>query len=201
VLDDEETLWQRIRVCEWYGRRDRELEIATGTAVWYHAGLPVVPLRWVLVRDPEGKLEPKAYLCTEVALTPVQILGYFVRRWQVEVTFAEVRRHLGGGEPAAVVRSGDRPHHPLPAGALLRGYPRRGAVAPAGGAGSSPSRLVRNGGADLQRRHRGCSSPPLAPTDFFHVYFRDRDTENPSARVGTAYPHACLRRVMDKVEV
>jgi hypothetical protein len=95
VLDDEDTLWQRIRVCEWYGKRDRELEIATSTAVWYHAGLSVVPLRWVLVRDPDGKLEPKAYLCTDLELTAVEILRFFVRRWQVEVTFAEVRRHLG----------------------------------------------------------------------------------------------------------
>ncbi|HEV2130438.1 MAG TPA: transposase [Longimicrobiaceae bacterium] len=95
VLTDPKTSWQRIRVSQWYGKSERELEIATGTAVWYHAGLPVVPLRWVLVRDPEGTLDPKAFLSTELGLTPMQILTYFVRRWQVEVTFAEVRRHLG----------------------------------------------------------------------------------------------------------
>lgn len=80
---------------EWYGKSERELEVTTGTAVWCHAGLPVVPLRWVLVRDPDGKLDPKAFLSTNLDLTPVEILTYFVRRWQVEVTFAEVRRHLG----------------------------------------------------------------------------------------------------------
>lgn len=95
VLTDPKTSWQRIRVSEWYGKRERELEIATGTAVWCHAGLPVVPLRWVLVRDPDGKLDPKAFLSTDLDLNPVEILTYFVRRWQVEVTFAEVRRHLG----------------------------------------------------------------------------------------------------------
>lgn len=55
----------------------------------------MVPLRWVLVRDPDGKLDPKAFLSTDLDLNPVEILTYFVRRWQVEVTFAEVRRHLG----------------------------------------------------------------------------------------------------------
>jgi hypothetical protein len=40
-------------------------------------------------------LGPKAYLSTDLALDPVAILSYFVRRWQIEVTFAEVRRHLG----------------------------------------------------------------------------------------------------------
>jgi hypothetical protein len=95
VLADPKTCWCRVRVSEWYGRGERELEITTGTAVWYHAGLPVVPLRWVLVRDPAGELDPSAFLCTQLELTPVEILSYFVRRWQVEVTFEEVRAHLG----------------------------------------------------------------------------------------------------------
>lgn len=94
-LKDPATAWQRIRVSAWYGKTEREVEIATGTALWYHAGLPVVPLRWVLVRDPRGELDPKAFLSTHLALDPVTILSYFVRRWQIEVTFEEVRRHLG----------------------------------------------------------------------------------------------------------
>ncbi len=49
----------------------------------------------MLVRDPEGKLEPKAFLSTDLALGSIEILRFFVRRWQIEVTFAEVRRHLG----------------------------------------------------------------------------------------------------------
>ena len=54
-----------------------------------------MPIRWVLVRDPAGKLESKAYLSTDLALNSIEILRFFVPRWQVEVTFAEVRRHLG----------------------------------------------------------------------------------------------------------
>jgi hypothetical protein len=34
-------------------------------------------------------------LCTDVAREPLQIVGWFVQRWQVEVTFREVRDHLG----------------------------------------------------------------------------------------------------------
>ena len=37
----------------------------TGTAVWYHSGLPPAPIRWVLVRDPTGVRDPQAFLCTE----------------------------------------------------------------------------------------------------------------------------------------
>lgn len=95
VLRDPKTGWCRVRVSEWYGRGERELEITTGTALWFHGGLPVVPLRWVLVRDPEGKLDPKAFLSTDPELDAITVLRYFVRRWQIEVTFEEARRHLG----------------------------------------------------------------------------------------------------------
>ena len=52
-------------------------------------------IRWVLVRDAEGAKEPQAFLCTDLDAEPTEILGWFVRRWRVEVTLAEVRRHLG----------------------------------------------------------------------------------------------------------
>lgn len=95
VLIDPATEWTLVHVSDWYGRGERELEIATGTALWFHGGLPGVPHRWILVRDPERKLDPKAFLSTDLELSPIEILRYFVRRWQIEVTFAEVRRHLG----------------------------------------------------------------------------------------------------------
>lgn len=79
----------------WYGEGKRQIEIITGTALWYRTGLPVVPIRWVLVRDPQGKFEPQALLCSNQAYCPIQILEWFVRRWQMEVTFEEARAHLG----------------------------------------------------------------------------------------------------------
>ena len=69
VLADKKTLWHRFLVSQWYGRASYELEVATGTAVWYHSGMEVVPLRWVLVRDPLSKLAPKAFLCTDQGAT------------------------------------------------------------------------------------------------------------------------------------
>ena len=58
-------------------------------------GLPVVPIRWVLVRDPENRFAPQALLCTDLEREPAQIVVWFVRRWSVEVTFQETRAHLG----------------------------------------------------------------------------------------------------------
>jgi hypothetical protein len=94
-LHGEESTWQKIVVSEWYGKKQRVLEIASATAVWYHSGKPVVPIRWVLIRDPEGRLEPMALLSTDQKLSAQDIVSYFVRRWAVEVTFQEGRAHLG----------------------------------------------------------------------------------------------------------
>lgn len=37
----------------------------------------------------------QALLCTDLLEKPEQILKWFVMRWQLEVTFHEVRDHLG----------------------------------------------------------------------------------------------------------
>ena len=95
VLASPGTTWQRVTVPGWYGGGERDIEVCSATAVWRHAGMPVVPIRWVLVRDPLGRLDPQALLCTSTKRTPEQILAWFVRRWQLEVTFQETRAHLG----------------------------------------------------------------------------------------------------------
>lgn len=93
-LTDPKTSWERVNV-EWYGRTTRTVELASGTAVWYHSGLPVVPLRWVLIRDVQGKFDPQALLSTDLSLSAQQIVEWFVWRWQLSVTFEEARAHLG----------------------------------------------------------------------------------------------------------
>ncbi len=95
VLTNPKTQWQSVTVNGWYGGGERVVELVTVTAVWYHTGLPPVPVRWLVVRDPEGKFDAQALLCTNQASASVQILEWFVRRWQIEVTFQEVRAHLG----------------------------------------------------------------------------------------------------------
>src|SRR4051794_17918020 len=95
VADDPSTTWTPVVVADWYGKGKRTVEVASATAVWYHTGLPPVPLRWVLIRDPRGEFAPQALLCTDLTVEPAQILSWFVLRWQMEATFQEARRHLG----------------------------------------------------------------------------------------------------------
>jgi hypothetical protein len=96
-LADATTVWTPLVASRWYGEPNRPVEIFSDTAVWYHTGHPPVPIRWVLVRDPNGVFRTETLLCTDRAATPTQILAWFVLRWQVEVTFHEVRAHLGVG--------------------------------------------------------------------------------------------------------
>ena len=95
LIENPYTPWQTLVVKDWYGHGDYTLQIASHTAVWYHTGLPVLPIRWVLIKDPKGKFEPQALLCTNLSAQPMEILQWFRQRWQVEVTFEEVRSHLG----------------------------------------------------------------------------------------------------------
>lgn len=95
VLASAQTVWQSVTIAGWYGEAERTVEITSDTCVWYHTGMPAVPVRWALVRDPQEKFDAQAFLCTNVETEPAQILAWFVRRWTIEVTFEEARAHLG----------------------------------------------------------------------------------------------------------
>jgi hypothetical protein len=95
VAANPKTRWQRVTIRHWYGEGRRVIEIVSQTAVWFHSGQPPLPIRWVLIRDPKGKFKTQALLCTDLTVNPVQIIKWFVLRWQTEVTYHEVREHLG----------------------------------------------------------------------------------------------------------
>ena len=94
LLDQADVTWSSAEVA-WYDGTIRTLELTSQTAVWYRSGKPPVIIRWVLIRDPQGAFDPQAVRCTDPAADPTQILEWFVLRWQLEVTFQEVRTHLG----------------------------------------------------------------------------------------------------------
>lgn len=93
-LDNPNTPWLSMTL-DWYGGRKRSMDVLSGTALWYAYGSTPLPIRWVLVRDPSSALPPQVFLCTDLQLDPTLILAYVVQRWSVEVTFEEVRAHLG----------------------------------------------------------------------------------------------------------
>ncbi len=95
VAADAATGWTRQVMRHWYGEVKRTIEFTSDTAVWFHSGQPTLPIRWVIVRDPLGRFKTQALLCTNLQASPVQIIEWFIQRWQIEVTQREVREHLG----------------------------------------------------------------------------------------------------------
>jgi len=57
------------------------IEYTHGTALWHHGGKPIVPILWVLVRYPDGRRGPEAFLCTDTSADPRDVLDCFNRRW------------------------------------------------------------------------------------------------------------------------
>ena len=94
-LADPKSRWQTLKV-SWYGGQKKVLQIMSGVSMWHRRGIDPVQIRWVLVRCPEDPhFEPRAYFCSDSTVSAEQTLLWFIARWNIEVTFEEVRAHLG----------------------------------------------------------------------------------------------------------
>ncbi len=88
--------WHELKM-DLYGRATR-LEIWTAVCVWYpSAGSR--PVRVVGTRDPKRRFQPRAFVCTDPEMDPSEVLALFGRRWQIEVTFRDIKQELGFGDP------------------------------------------------------------------------------------------------------
>jgi hypothetical protein len=94
LLTDSEQDWQKMTV-SWYGGTKKEVEFLSFTCLWYHAGKKPMPLKIVLVKTPDGKNVAETFFSTDLENTALQIINWFVLRWNIEVTFEEARAHLG----------------------------------------------------------------------------------------------------------
>lgn len=93
LLNDSKQVWKTHPI-NWYGGEMRQIEYITFVCLWYHAGCAAVTLRIVLAKTPGGKNEAEAFFSTNTTFIPIQIIRYFVQRWNIEVTFEETRAHL-----------------------------------------------------------------------------------------------------------
>jgi hypothetical protein len=78
----------------WYGQ-PKTLRLLSAVCLWHTPGWPPLPIRWVLVVDPDAQLPTQAFFTTDLTMAPGRVVELFVWRWSLEVTFEEVRRHLG----------------------------------------------------------------------------------------------------------
>ena len=77
----------------WYGDSKRSVHVVSGKGLWYRTGCRAW-IRWVYVRDPQGGRSDYFY-STDARMSPRRIIETFAARWSIEVTFQEVRAHLG----------------------------------------------------------------------------------------------------------
>lgn len=91
----------------------RTFDAISQTALWHHDGYDPVPIRWILRRDPAGKLKPMVLGCTDEGISAEHIVLHSILRWNSEVTFQEARLHLGIETRAAMDATGDRADHSL----------------------------------------------------------------------------------------
>ncbi len=94
VAANKNTRWQRSRLA-WYGGETEVVDCCSGVALWYSTGTAPLRMRWVLVRDPKGERNTVAFFSTDIHQLAPTIVTDFVKRWAHEVTFEEVRAHLG----------------------------------------------------------------------------------------------------------
>lgn len=80
---------------KWYGSQNRSVRLCSATAHWYRGGRGLVPVRWVFVRDHEGTRRDEYFFTTDPGLAAPRIVELYTLRWNIEVTFREIRDHLG----------------------------------------------------------------------------------------------------------
>jgi hypothetical protein len=94
LLNDKKQKWVRL-LAPWYSGTTKDLEVLTGTCLWYHNSVGGVPIRWIITRDPTGKNKPIAILVTDFRINAEQAIAFFVGRWPIETTFQEINQYLG----------------------------------------------------------------------------------------------------------
>jgi hypothetical protein len=92
-LQDSKIQWQECKVA-WYGRVLKTVKLSTGINLWYKSGEKPLKIRWVIVMDPQTS-RTEAFFSTDINMTAATIIENFVLRWNLEVTFEEVRANLG----------------------------------------------------------------------------------------------------------
>ncbi len=92
---DRKTKWRGLTL-PWYGGQRKKVQVCSGVSLWAKRGDAPVPIRWVLVRCPaDPHFKPEVFCCSDPQVSVKQLLTWVIARWNIEVTFEEVRAHLG----------------------------------------------------------------------------------------------------------
>jgi hypothetical protein len=85
----------RLAGVAWYGGGRRDVEVVSGTGLWYKSGHGLVAVRWVFVHVPDSKRRDEYYRTTDVTMSAQEVVETYTKRWNEETTFQELRACLG----------------------------------------------------------------------------------------------------------
>ena len=186
-LLDPDTVWETLTV-PWYGGGTASVEVATGTALWYHPGAPTVALRWVLLRDPAGQFEPQALLSTDptASCQPRSSPGSSPAGSSKSPSRRSAR--TSASRPSANGRTSPSSAPPRPCSASSRSSPS----SPTRASTASPSRSVRPPGTPRPPRPSPIPSPSSAsssgPSPFSRRHRHPTRSSKSPAPSSTASP-------------
>src|SRR5437667_1584806 len=83
-VKDTATAWLSQEIT-WYCGQQLKMDVITGVALWHRDGEDPLPIRWVLLRDPSDKRSPFALFCSDSSVPMLQIVAWYVSRWNIEV--------------------------------------------------------------------------------------------------------------------
>ena len=72
--------WQEI-IIGGYGRKKKRLKYISNISLCGADGFLPIPIKWVLVVDPKGELDPVPLMSTDLTILPEKIITHYIRRW------------------------------------------------------------------------------------------------------------------------
>ena len=141
----------------------------SGKCVWYHVGKEAVPIRWVIIRDPQSRFETQTLFSTRTEASSKQIVEWFIKRWQVEVTFEESRRHLGIAHPKAMVGQSDSENNAVFDGNVFADCDDGAGVKQERQTENQKRDLVSQRGGDIFRRNRMREAAIMGESEFSNI--------------------------------
>lgn len=94
ILELTNLSWQEKEIVGYSGVK-RVVRFLSMTCMWGADGSTPIAIRWVLVVDPTGVMDPLPLMSTDLLIAPEKIIELYIDRWSLEVTFEESREHLG----------------------------------------------------------------------------------------------------------
>lgn len=96
IMADETNPWVLTQV-DIYGR-SVAMYVKSMVGLWYSV-TGAKPIMVIMTRDPNGRIDDRVYFTTDPTMTVSAALRVFACRWAIEVTFRNVKQHLGLGDP------------------------------------------------------------------------------------------------------